>query len=723
MRLGLRHWLLSTSTCLLTAATVTALWSSLTVAQTTSPDQEPVAEVETIGDIEDTEPDDKAIDVDQPVDRPLETLKGKAPPLPDLAAIIKNSSWAKAAGKALFWDQQIGSDTVACASCHFRAGADPRVTNQLNPGLNAGDRMFGSTAGTGLMASGQKAGPNITLKPEDFPFRKLQNPNDAKSQVLFDTNDVSASAGTFAGDYVGTIERPKQGPRATNTDRCTMTTNEVFNIAGHGVRKVEPRNTPTVINAVFYHRNFWDGRANNLFSGVGVFGRRDIRNDPAARLLVLKPDGTVALQNIRLEGASAASQAVGPLLSDFEMSCTARAFADIGRKMMAQQALKLQTVSIGDSLFGSGGPLGDIVATSKIGLKHTYGEMIQKAFAKRFWGSPDRFKFVTNADGSVGLVKDPAGYTQMELNFPLFFGLSVMLYEATLISDDSPFDRGQLTAQQQRGKEIFEGKGKCIACHDGPLMSKAAHVADPGKQPKLVERMPMGDGNPSLYDNGFYNIGVRPEQEDPGLGGTDPWGAPLSFSQQWVQGRKADSYLVDPCTFEVPFPGQETVGCGGNAVPAGINLRDERLAVNGSFKTPTLRNVALTPPYFHNGGQATLQQVMAFYNRGGDFNSATKSPDVTPLGLTLAEQDALVAFLQSLTDERVRCSRAPFDHPELLIPDGHKPNTVRPDGRLDDRLRILNATGASGYTSDRCPANTGNLFDMVRNFNGLPIKQ
>jgi cytochrome c peroxidase len=720
MRLSLRHWLLSTSTCLLTAATVTVLWTSLGMAQT-APDPELVGEVEVI-DVNDTEPDDEVIEVNEPDDRPLESLKGKAPPLPDLTGIVKNTDWAKAAGKALFWDQQIGSDTVACASCHFRAGADPRVTNQLNPGLNAGDKMWGSTAGTGLMASGQKAGPNITLKPEDFPFRKLLDPNNAKSRVLFNTNDVSASAGTFAGDYVGTIERPKQQPRATNTDRCQKTVNEVFNILGHGTRKVEPRNSPTVINAVFYHRNFWDGRANNLFSGTGVFGRRDMRNDPASRLLVLKADGSVALQNVRLENASAASQAVGPLLSDFEMSCTARAFADIGRKMMAQPALKLQTVSTSDSLFGAGGPLGDIISASKIGLKLTYGDMIRNAFARRFWGSPDKFKFVTNADGSVGLVTDPAGYTQMELNFPLFFGLTVMLYEATLISDDSPFDRGQLTAQQQQGKAIFEGKGKCIACHDGPLMSKAAHVSRPGKQPKLVERMPMSDGNPSLYDNGFYNIGVRPVQEDLGVGGTDPWGAPLSYSRQWINGRKADSYLINPCDFEVPFPGQENVACGGNAVPPGINLKDERLAVMGAFKTPTLRNVALTPPYFHNGGQATLQQVMAFYNRGGDFNNINKSPDVTPLGLTLAEQDALVAFMQSLTDERVRCSRAPFDHPELLIPDGHKAGVYKADGRVADRLRILKATGAAGYGSASCPANTGNLFDMARNINGLPIK-
>ncbi len=105
--------------------------------------------------------------------------------------------------------------------------------------------------------------------------------------------------------------------------------------------------------------------------------------------------------------ASAASQAVGPLLSDFEMSCTGRAFADIGRKMMAQQALKLQAVMSRTACSACGGPVGDIVAASRIGLKHTYGEMIKQGFAKRFWATPDSYKFVTNDDGTASLVTDP----------------------------------------------------------------------------------------------------------------------------------------------------------------------------------------------------------------------------------------------------------------------------------------------------------------------------
>jgi cytochrome c peroxidase len=659
----------------------------------------------------------QAIEPD-PLSRPLESLKGKSPPLPDLSGIVSNPSWVRAAGKALFWDQQVGSDTVACASCHFRAGADPRITNQLNPGILAGDSVFGSSAGNGLMASGQKAGPNITLTPKDFPFRKLSDPNNAGSAVLFDSNDVAASMGTFAGDYVSSKEPTKQRPRATSTDNCNTATNPIFNVAGHGVRKVEPRNSPTSINVIFNHRNFWDGRANNLFNGVGVFGRRDTQNNPGARLAVLQSDGSLALEATELKNSSAASQAVGPALSDFEMSCTNRIFADLGRKLLPQIGLRLQQVDVKDSLFGGSGPLGDIVATSKIGLKNTYEQMIRSGFDRKFWGATGKYRITTESDGSARLVPDATGYTQIELNFPLFFGLSIMLYEATLVSDDSPFDRSQLSAQQQQGKAIFEGKGKCIACHDGPLFSKAAHVAGTSFQP--VERMVMRDGNTALYDHGFYNIGVRPTAEDTGLGATDTFGIPLSFAKQWAVGPKADSFEVNPCKFEVPFPGQETIGCGPDAVPPSVDLKSERLAVNGAFKTPTLRNIAITPPYFHNGGQATLSQVVAFYNRGGDFNNPEKDPDVQPLGLTLSEQDALVAFLKSLTDDRVRCSRAPFDHPELLLPDGHKPGVVTKDGRLADRLRLLEKVGASGLESGKCLNNAGDLFEVAKSISALP---
>lgn len=69
----------------------------------------------------------------------------------------------------------------------------------------------------------------------------------------------------------------------------------------------------------------------------------------------------------------------------------------------------------------------------------------------------------------------------------------------------------------------------------------------------------------------------------------------------------------------------------------------------GKFKTPSLRNIALTAPYMHDGSMGTLQEVVAFYNRGGQ-DHPNKDFRIQPLGLSPAEEADLVSFLESLTD-------------------------------------------------------------------------
>ena len=78
---------------------------------------------------------------------------------------------------------------------------------------------------------------------------------------------------------------------------------------------------------------------------------------------------------------------------------------------------------------------------------------------------------------------------------------------------------------------------------------------------------------------------------------------------------------------------------------------DER--ERGAFRTPTLRNVALTAPYMHDGVFATLRDVVAFYEGGGG-NVPGNSPLVQPFTLDARERDALVAYLEALTHEGVK---------------------------------------------------------------------
>ncbi|MEI6544253.1 MAG: photosynthetic protein synthase I, partial [Methylococcales bacterium] len=72
-----------------------------------------------------------------------------------------------------------------------------------------------------------------------------------------------------------------------------------------------------------------------------------------------------------------------------------------------------------------------------------------------------------------------------------------------------------------------------------------------------------------------------------------------------------------------------------------------------SYKTPTLRNIALTAPYMHNGSLATLEAVVRFYNQGGIANE-NRSPLLKPLNLSDSELADLVSFLKALTGNNVK---------------------------------------------------------------------
>jgi len=171
----------------------------------------------------------------------------------------------------------------------------------------------------------------------------------------------------------------------------------------------------------------------------------------------------------------------------------------------------------------------------------------------------------------------------------MFFGLAVDAYERTLISDKTPFDEasGRLSpgTSAGRGQAVFVGQGSCISCHDGPLFSKATAFREtspgsPSPDPfHPIEHMPMNNGAPSFYDHGFYNTGVRPAFEDLGVGATDPFDKPLSFTRQLL-GIRIDQFSVYPCQFEIPF---SKTDC--NVLPNAGNASQQRVDIDAAFKT------------------------------------------------------------------------------------------------------------------------------------------
>ena len=158
---------------------------------------------------------------------------------------------AIALGKSLFWDMQVSSDGIqACASRHFHAGADNRSKNQINPGTLRVNTNRSEQPDTTFNAGGV----NYQLKPQYFSFHRLADPGDRLSPVLSDSNDFVSSQGVYRAEFIDVVPGSAE-------DKVQQLNDPVFNVQNLEVRRVEPRNTPTVINAVFNFRNFRDGRA------------------------------------------------------------------------------------------------------------------------------------------------------------------------------------------------------------------------------------------------------------------------------------------------------------------------------------------------------------------------------------------------------------------------------------------------------------------------------
>jgi cytochrome c peroxidase len=198
---------------------------------------------------------------------------------------------------------------------------------------------------------------------------------------------------------------------------------------------------------------------------------------------------------------------------------------------------------------------------------------------------------------------------------------AIAAFERTQVAGDSPFDRwyfnGEskaLTAEQARGFALFVGQGRCVSCH-------------------VVEQ------TQALFtDNRFHNIGV-------GINGIQDEAPQLvtAFLEADIAQADVDvKVLTDKRTSEL----------GRFAVSRTFDGL-------GAFKTPTLRNVALTAPYMHDGSQKTLRDVVVHYNNGGVTKEGDRVNDflsggIRPLGLSEQQIDDLVAFMEALTSPGIQ---------------------------------------------------------------------
>ena len=186
-------------------------------------------------------------------------------------------------------------------------------------------------------------------------------------------------------------------------------------------------------------------------------------------------------------------------------------------------------------------------------------------------------------------------------------------YQRTLVSGNSRFDRWRygnektaLTAAEQAGFAVFAGKGRCIACHTA------------------------GEKNALFTDGGFHNTG---------LGWARSNVPALQHRVQLAPGVLVE--VSDQSLASVSEPVETDTGRHE------VTKRD---ADRWAYRTPGLRNVAITGPYMHDGSLATLEAVIDYYDQGGVDNPG-KDRRIAPLRLSDEEKRNLAAFLRTLTGD------------------------------------------------------------------------
>jgi cytochrome c peroxidase len=191
---------------------------------------------------------------------------------------------------------------------------------------------------------------------------------------------------------------------------------------------------------------------------------------------------------------------------------------------------------------------------------------------------------------------------------------AIASFERTLVAGNSPFDRyfygGDKKAMSPaaiRGLDVFINQGRCVSCH-------------------VIEQ------TQALFtDNRFHMIGSGAKQMPKNLD-------ELAVAVEDVKKRGTDIAVLS---------NEKTSSLGRYAV-----TRD--LTDIGAFKTPTLRNIALTAPYLHDGSLKTLEEVIQFYNNGGREKETDPVPEllsggIRPLNLSKEQEADLVEFLKALT--------------------------------------------------------------------------
>ena len=222
---------------------------------------------------------------------------------------------------------------------------------------------------------------------------------------------------------------------------------------------------------------------------------------------------------------------------------------------------------------------------------------------------------------------------------------AIAAYERSQVSFDSPFDHyitgehDAIDAAAQRGWELFNTRGRCNKCH---ALSEDKRDTT------------------NFTDNDFHNIGVLIVRHDV---------VKLAKQARDLLG-SGDAAAIDRAAI------QTDMSVLGRFL---VTKKEPHIA---AFKTPNLRNLLLTAPYFHDGSHATLWDVIDHYNKGAGLNNPYLDEDIVPLALSERDIDDLVAFLASLTSPAYKDAAA-IELPQRDTARAFGPKPVRPKPPTD----------------------------------------
>lgn len=390
-------------------------------------------------------------------------------------------------------------------------------------------------------------------------------------------------------------------------------------------------NAQPVLNAAFYNLSFWNGRVDSLWAQA-----------------LAATEGGVSMNSNRLH--------VAWVISDLYRQDFQAAFPDAALPMTGMSAALVATLQTDGAGAGQCVLVGGASCTDQ-------GCRVANDAAGGAAGCWPRFPLqgkpgskagcqvgdATEPFGDAWDCMDPADQATVNRIF-VSFAKAIAAYEARLVSRNSAFDRfvaagaksGMISPAAERGAMLFVGRAACSDCHNTPLLSDNLfhNIGVPQTGPGVPTEAECPSGGvcdcveiPDGTDSAGNPIAPKPAKN------CLPWGGRDGLAKLQKNAFLRNSTWSDDTS---DMSRQRYIGPSvAETIPA------------GAWRTPSLRDIALTAPYMHDGVFGTLEQVIDHYDRGGGAADAVgvPAPQMRPLFLSDEDKSDLVEFLKTLTGE------------------------------------------------------------------------